>query len=62
MDTLGVLVRPDSLPMGIATLLAAQVCFKGRVKANRLLIHHAQNFRRLKYDKALLRMFVKSRV
>ena len=59
LDTSGVFVRPDPLPMGTATLLAAHDCFKILRRATRLLIRHARNFRRLKYGKALLRMFVK---
>jgi hypothetical protein len=45
--------------MGTTTLQAAQDCFKGLGKATHLLIRHARNFRRLKYGKALLRLFVK---
>jgi len=45
--------------MGIATRFAAHDCFKGLRKATRLFIRHARNFRRLKYGKALLRMYVK---
>ena len=44
--------------MCITTLPAAQECFKGLRKATHLLIRHARNFRRLKYGKALLSMFV----
>ena len=40
-------------------LHAALDCLKGLRKAARLLIRHARNLRRLKYGKALLRMFVK---
>ena len=58
LDTLGILVRPDSLPMGTATLTVAQDCFKGLKKATGLIIRHARNSRRLEYGKALLRMFV----
>jgi hypothetical protein len=52
-------MRPDPIPMGTTDLLATQYCFKGLRKATRLLICHARNFHRLKYGKALLRMFVK---
>ena len=52
-------MRPDPIPMGTATLHAAHDCFKGLRKATRLLIRHARNFRRLKFGKALLPMFVK---
>ncbi len=60
IGTLGVLVQPDSLLAGITTLQqAAKDGFKGLKKATRLLIRHARNFRRFKYGKVLLRMFVK---
>ena len=45
--------------MGKTTLAAVQDCHKGLKKATRLLIHHARNFRQLKYGKVLRRMFVK---
>jgi hypothetical protein len=35
-------------------------CFRGLRKATRLLIRHARSLRRLKYGKALLRVFVKN--
>ena len=52
-------MRPDHLPIGTSTLFVAHACFKGLRKATRLLIRHARNFCRLKYGKALLRMFAK---
>ena len=58
-NSLGVLHRLDTTPMDPTTLHAAHACFRGLRKATRLLIRHARNFRRLKYDKALLRIFVK---
>ena len=45
--------------MDPTTMHAAHDCFKGLRKATRLLIRHARNLRRLKYGKALLRMFGK---
>ena len=45
--------------MDPATLQAAHDCFRGLRKASRLLIRHARNLRRLKYGKALLRIFAK---
>jgi hypothetical protein len=45
--------------MDSATIQAAHDCFKGLRRATRLLIRHARNLRRLKYGKALLRLFVK---
>ncbi len=59
LDTLGVLVRPDSFLVGTTTLMDAQTCFKGLRKATRFLLRHVRNFRRFKYGKALLRMIVK---
>jgi hypothetical protein len=52
-------VRPDSLLGGTATLQAVKDCFTLLRKAVRLLIRQARNFRRVKYGKALLRMFMK---
>jgi len=60
LDTLGVLVRLNTLPMGTTSLHATQDCFTRLGKATRLLIRHARNFRRLKYGKALLRISVKN--
>jgi len=59
LDSLGVLLRPDPTPTGTTTLQAAHDRFRGLRKATRLLIRHARNLRRLKYGKALIRMFVK---
>jgi len=58
-DNLGVLMKPDPTPTGTTTLQATHDCFRGLRKAARLLIRHARNLRRLKYGKALIRMFVK---
>jgi hypothetical protein len=58
-DSLGVLLRADTTFMDPTTLQAAYDCFRGLRKATRLLIRHARNLRRLKYEKALLRIFVK---
>jgi len=62
LDTLGVLVRPDSLLAGTSTLPAANECFTGLGKAVRHLIRHACNFRRDTYGKALFRVFVKKKI
>ncbi len=43
----------DSTPAKIHT------CFKCLRRVTRLLIRHARNLRRLRYGKALLRMFIK---
>ena len=59
LDSLGVFRRPDPTPMGTTTLQAAHDCFRELRKATRLLIRHSRNLRRLKYGKALIRMFVK---
>ena len=59
MDALRVLVRLDHPLMGTTTLATVQYCYKGLGKTTRILLRHARNFRRLKYGKALLRMFVK---
>ncbi len=59
MAFLGVLLQPDTTPMGSPTLQAAHDCFKGLRHATRLLIRHARNLRRLKYGKTLLRIFIK---
>ncbi len=58
MDALGVLVRPDPL-VGTSTLSEVQECFTHLKKATRHLFRYARNVRRLKYGKALLRMFEK---
>jgi len=60
LDSLGVLPRPDPAFKGTTTLPAAHDYFKGLRKAPRLLIRYARNLRRLKYGKALIRMFVKN--
>jgi hypothetical protein len=60
MDCLWVLLRPETTPMDSATIQAAYGCFKGLRRATRLLIRHARNLRRLKYGKALLRLFAKN--
>ena len=52
-------MRPVSLLEGTRPLHEAHACFKGLRKETRLLIRHARNFRRVKYGKVLLRMFVK---
>ncbi len=59
MDCLEVLLRPEITPMDSATIQAAHDCFKGLRRATRLLIRHERNLRRLKYGKALLRLFAK---
>ena len=59
LESLGVLLHPDPIPKGTTTLQAAHYCSKGLRKVTRLLIRHARNLRRLKYGKALIRMFVK---
>jgi hypothetical protein len=51
-------VRPDPL-VGTSTLSEVQDGFKHVRKGTRLLIRHVRNFRRLKYGKNLLRIFVK---
>ena len=60
MDSPGVLLRTDTTSMDPTTLHTAHDCFRGLRKATRLLTRHAHNLRRLKYGKALLRMFVKN--
>ncbi len=58
-SSLGVIHRLDTTPRDPTTLHAAHDCFRGLRKAIRLFIRHARNLRRLKYGKALLRIFVK---
>jgi hypothetical protein len=59
MDSMWVLLQTNTTLMDPTTLQEAHDCFKGLRKATRLLIRHARNLRRLKYGKALLRIFVK---
>ena len=60
LDTLGLLTREDLYPKrDTIPQHVLQACVKGLKKAIRHLIRHALNLSRLKYGKALLRMFVK---
>jgi hypothetical protein len=59
LDSLRVLLRLDPTLKGTTTSQATHACFKGLRKATHLLILHARNLRRLKYGKAIIRMFVK---
>jgi len=60
LDSMRVLLHLDPIPKGTTTLQAAHECFKGLRKPARLLIRHTRNLCRLKYGKALIRMFVKN--
>ena len=59
LETLGLFTLPDLSPQGTSTQPVAHDYFQRLREGTRLLIRHARNLRRLKYGKALLRMFVK---
>ena len=60
IDTLGLLTRHDLLHNGdTPPSQAIHACFKSLRKAIKLLLKHAQDVRRIKYGKNLLRLFAK---
>jgi hypothetical protein len=60
LDILGLFTREELHPgLDIPPSQALQACYKGLRQMIRHLMRHARNIRRLKYGKALLRMFVK---
>jgi hypothetical protein len=59
LASLGLMRREDQVKTNDTSLSNLQSCFKGLKRAIRLLIRHARNLRRLRYNKDMLRLFVK---
>ena len=55
----GLLHPEDLVEVDSTTPSKIHTCFKGLRKVTRLLIRHARNLRRMRYGKALLRIFLK---